>query len=145
MKSITVYVASDGSRWNAQSDALVRDELDRQVKIIESLLPASPRHGERIFVGVAADQMKEQIVAFCRSLYPSESIFQHPAKEIHPFSYAGRFLSEVDGPLNRAWLTLACCRDGWMYSQPFFALHPDKFEGISLPSTKPTSTTPQNS
>jgi hypothetical protein len=70
-------------------------------------------------------------LACATAQYPSEAIFAHDAMEIHPFSYAGRFLDDAGGPLRRVWSRFMCHHDGWMYEQPYFALNPDKFEGSS--------------
>ena len=126
----TVYVACDGSRWDTENKAITRDNIDAAVAAIEATLPARPTDShDRVAVDPETFKAaKVAAVELCRAAFQKEPIFQHDPMEIHPFSYAGRFLDDVGGPLRRVWGLFMCHRDGWLYEQPFFALHPDQFE-----------------
>lgn len=65
-------------------------------------------------------------MTICRELYPTEKIFQFA--DVPSFSYAGRFLDEVGGPLRRIWFRFMCMNAEWEYEQPFYALHPEEFK-----------------
>jgi hypothetical protein len=127
----TVYIASDGSRWDSEEDAAKRDALDAEVRAIEATIPKPPSGSKnRVAVDPAAFKAaKIAVIELCRREYPKEPVFKHDPMEIHPMSFAGRFLSDNGGPLNRIWWRFCCHRDGWMYEQPYFALNPDRFEG----------------
>lgn len=130
MKEIIVYESTDGSRWDLKAKAIQRDDLNYRVKAIEQWLPKIPSEGKRVSVNIElVRKAKREVVELCREQFPSERIFKHePAEDIHPLSYAGRFLDDVGGPLDRVWRWFAFERDGWLYSQPFYAMNPDKFE-----------------
>jgi hypothetical protein len=133
MKAVTVFVASDGSRWDSEAEAVARDVLDAAVRDVEQRLPTPPSDsGERIAVDPEVFRAaKTAVVELCRAEYPNEAVFQHDPMDIHPFSFAGRLLDDVGGPLRRIWWRFMCYRDGWMYQQPYFALNPDKFQESS--------------
>jgi hypothetical protein len=126
VRAVTKYVATDGSEWATRGEAEARDWLDARVQAIEARLPARPNvHGARKPVNVElVAQCKTEVVALCREMYPDEGVFSYPAHSIHPMSYAGRFLSETGGPLNRVWYWFCCYADGYVFDQPYFALNP---------------------
>jgi hypothetical protein len=128
-KAHTVYIATDGSQWDNENQAIVRDTLDAAVAAIEATLPPLPRDPHaRVAVDVEAFKAaKTAVVELCRALYPREAVFQHDPMEIHPFSYAGRLLNEAGGPLDRVWRMFMCYRDGWLYEQPYYASNPEKW------------------
>jgi hypothetical protein len=125
----TKYVASDGSEWDDENRAIARDNLDNAVRAVEATLPEPPTDsGVRLAVDPDVfKRAKTEVVELCRIMFPNEAIFQHDPMDIHPFSYAGRFLDDVGGPLRRVWYRFMCYRDGWMYQQPFYALNPHEF------------------
>ena len=129
----TVYVASDGSQWDSENRAIERDNLDLAVQAIEAMFPAPPSSSdERVAVDPAVmAEAKRLVVELCRAAYPSEPVFQHEPSEIHVQSYAGRFLSDVGGPLGRVWWKLSVYRDGFLYSQPFYVINPHQFTGVT--------------
>lgn len=127
MKTITKYVATDGSEWTSMTDCGKRDLLDMKVKTLEKELGPSVGRGRRKIDVAAYARVKADTVAICRDEFPREPVFKHEPSEIHPMSYAGRFLSEVGGPLNRLWWRFSCVNGEWEYEQPFFALHPEQF------------------
>lgn len=127
---ITVYEATDGTRWDNEADAVKRDRLDAEVRAIEATIPAPPSGSHnRVAVDPAAFKAaKTAVVELCRRELPTCDIFKNDPMEIHPMSFAGRLLDETGGPLRRIWFRFMCHRDGWMYEQPYFALNPDKWE-----------------
>jgi len=130
----TVWIASDGSQWDNENAAISRDNLDVGVQAIEAMLPERPTDSD---VRVALDPQvfnaaRRAVVELCRAKYPTERVFRNDPDEIHPSSFAGRFLGEVGGPLNRIWSRFMCYSDGWMYEQPFFARNPEHFKGRDL-------------
>ncbi len=128
MKVVTKYVATDGSEWNEKASCEMRDELDAQVRALESRLPAKPECGKRSRIDPAAvAKVKEYVVLLCRQLWPNESVFKHAPADIHPMSYAGRFLDDARGPISRIWYRFSCMNGEWEYDQPFYALNPEKF------------------
>jgi hypothetical protein len=130
VKQIIVYESTDGSRWDHKYQAMQRDTLNTRVEAIERALPKIPSEGKRVAVNIELVRAaKREVVQLCREQFPDERIFKHePSEDIHPLSYAGRFLDYVGGPLDRVWRWFAFERDGWLYSQPFYAMNPDKFE-----------------
>jgi hypothetical protein len=128
MKALTIYVATDGSRWDDPVKCAERDVLDARVKAIEATIPAVPSSGHVVVDEAAMLAAKRAVVDICRELFPKQTVFRHDAAEIHPFSFAGRFLSEVGGPLNRIWFRFSCCNGPLMYEQPYYALNPEKYE-----------------
>lgn len=131
MKAVTRYVSTDGSQWDSEADALRRDELDGAVRLIELQLPAVPESSSaRVQVSQEfALAAKTRVVNLCRQEFPDQPIFMNRPEDIHPFSYAGRFLDDVGGPLRRVWSWFMCYSDGYLYQQPFYALNPHQFKG----------------
>ncbi len=129
MKIITKYVSTDGVEWSDAASATIRDELNAEVMAIEATLGRPPECGKRTCIDAAAwVKAKLAVVEICRRLWPGEKVFQHAAADIHPMSYAGRFLDDVGGPVRRVWHRFMCANGDFEYDQPFFAMNPDKFE-----------------
>lgn len=129
--AVTKFIATDGTQWNNEADALRRDALDAEVRAIEATLPEPPKDSD-VRLPVDPDVFKAAktaVVELCRREFPREAIFQHDPMEIHPFSFAGRFLDDNNGPLRRIWSRFMCHSNGWMYEQPYFANNPGKFTG----------------
>lgn len=129
MKVLTIYEADDGTRFDKAEDAYRRDKLHAEVRAIEETLPPRPdASDERVEVASSIVwAAKSATVHLCRREYPTQKVFQYPPEQIHPHSFAGRFLDDQRNPLTRIWYWFQCERDGWLYNQPFFALNPDKF------------------
>jgi hypothetical protein len=129
--AVTKYIAADGTQWDDESLAMKRDQLDAEVRAIEATLPKPPNNpDDRLAVDPDVFKAaKTAVVELCRREYPREAIFQHDPMEIHPFSFAGRLLDDVGGPLRRVWWRFMCYRDGWMHEQPYWAQNPGKFTG----------------
>lgn len=128
MKEVRLFESTDGSRWPTEAKAMERDTLDAKVREWEALIPEPPKHSyERVDAGDHFMAVKEAVVALCRELYPTVEVFKHDAKDIHPMSFAGRFLDDTGGPLNRIWHRFMCQHGGFIYEQPYFALNTHKW------------------
>lgn len=142
VRAITRYVSFDNVEWNTSQEATSRDLLITWMKPFDALLGPKVESSTRRRIDPAMlIKVKTAVVEKCRQLYPGERIFKHDPMEIHPGSYAGRFLSDVGGPLNEIWWRFSCIdANGWMYDQPFFANNPSEFSGksIELPPQPPS-------
>lgn len=128
MEVILKYRATDGTEWTTADDACRRDHLDAEVRALEARLGPRVQHGRRPVDILAVAAVKAEVVNLCRLAFPTEPVFRYSPQEIDPFSYAGRLLSEVRGPLNRIWCRFSCMNGDWEYEQPFFALHPEEYD-----------------
>ncbi len=128
MEAILKYRATDGSEWTTQQECVTRDQLDAQVRALETEIGPGVDRGRRKIDPVLVARVKADVVALCREKWPNEAVFQHDPAEIHPMSYAGRFLDDAGGPIRRIWWRFACTNGEWEYEQPYFALHPEKFK-----------------
>lgn len=127
MKQLTKYQANDGTLFDSLADAVLRDRLMSRCATIARHLPEPPRDShERVEHNVAQlSAYRREVVELCRELYPGESVFEHAPEEIHPMSYAGRFLSEAAPRcVNDLWWRLSCCNGVFEYEQPYFAMNP---------------------
>ena len=130
MRAITKFVSIDGAEFDTQRAAEDRDALVLRCREIAAMIGPHPyRSGERV-KHPKLDEYRAAVVGLYRDLFPRAAIFQQPAKEIHPFSFAGRFLYDcAPRPVSDLWHRLMCVGDdGYEYEQPFFALNPDKFK-----------------
>lgn len=127
MKAVIRYIAADGSEWLTEDKALERDALSARCQALHDRLGPVVKRGRRQVDPANVAAVKRDTVQLCRVVHPNEAVFQHPAADIHPMSYAGRFLNEVGGPLDKLWYRFCCINGEWEYEQPFFAINPDKF------------------
>lgn len=125
---ISKWVATDGTEWTTKEAADKRDELDAIAKGFEARLGPRVESGRRALDIDKAAAVKLDVVALCHRLWPDEKIFQYPAAEIHPMSYAWRFLSEIGGPLNRVWWRFSCMDGEWEYEQPYYAINTGAYD-----------------
>ena len=132
-KALIKYQAADGCLFDDQESAERRDKLCARLRELEDFL--GPRVNganlRRKHSPQTLRTFRERLVNICRELFPTEAVFKHDAQEIHPMSFAGRFIDDA-GPrvLGMTWQRLACIdADGFEYEQPFFALNPDKWAG----------------
>lgn len=135
VEAITKYRAGDGSEWDTADDAEKRDRLNSEVASIEAMLGAginSPdrrrQHNASVLSGA-----KQMTVLLCRREFPDQSVFQHEPSEIHPMSFAGRFLDDNGGPLRRVWWRFQCIdEEGREYEQPYYAINPHRWTGETI-------------
>ena len=135
MKTIHMYEAADGSRWNTPEACMQREHAI--LAVAQAMLPLGEERNlaSHEFIqrsGAVCLQVKRALIEIAKKDYPPKDypIFQHDADAIHPTSGAGRIITDSDGPLARAWCRLM--RINWEnfreYQQPYFALNPDKVE-----------------
>lgn len=135
MKTVTKYESIDGALFDTADDAARRDALEIRLASLEAPLGPRCESGQR--KRHAPDvyrAFRVGLVEIAREWHPREPVFQHDPMQIHPFSFAGRYLDDAGPPqLRRRWGRLMCMTDdGVEYEQPFYALHPGKFEGVTL-------------
>lgn len=129
MKQITVYEASDGSRWDDEGGATRREALVARCVDAESVLPKTVLgHGE--FCTHNPEQAKAfhvAVVEIARHEHPG-TMAGYPANNlaVSPTSLIGRIVSDTGGPLNRLWHRLMCLdtESGREFDQPYFRNHP---------------------
>jgi hypothetical protein len=135
MKAVTVYEAADGSRWNTP-DACMRRDQDI-LEVAKAMLPLGQErslesHEYIQRSGAVCLQVKRDLIEIAKKSYPPKDypVFQNDPDAIHPWSNAGRVISDTDGPLSTAWrrLMLINWENFREYQQPYFALNPDKIE-----------------
>jgi hypothetical protein len=134
MKTITMYEASSGARFNTAEQC--REHENLIVALDEAMLPLGPERkidSEQYFQHdkELALQAKRNVMAIVRGLFGIE---EYPAMaansdEIHPRCIIGRVIDDSGPPpLNRAWGRLS--RINWEnfreYEQPYFTAHPDE-------------------
>lgn len=130
------FQCSDGSEWETEEQAARQDELLAECDRVAAMLPNvkvdyHQRYGHHLPTLAA---YKYEVVALCARRFPNEKMFKYPAADIHPFSYAGRFLDDAAPTIRmRLWYRLQCIDEsGYEYEQPFFALNPGKWSGETL-------------
>lgn len=134
MKTLTIFEASDGSRFNSPSKCQEHENLI--VALNEAILPLGEEwniKSEQFFQHdkEAALQAKRNVMAIVRARYGTATypVMGANPDEIHPRSVVGRIIADK-GPtvLNYAWSRLS--RINWdnfrEYEQPYFAANPDK-------------------
>jgi hypothetical protein len=130
MKSLTIYTAEDGSRFDKEADCLMYESLCARVKL--ALAPLGREHDIASITYWQHDpadvrQAWAAFIGICREEFGDSLEWLHTKKpeEIHPASYIGRLLSE-DG---RKCLSHAGYRfhtidpEGREFDQPFWAYH----------------------
>jgi hypothetical protein len=132
METVVRYQADDGSVWATEDAARKRDTQHAAAEaILRTLVPTPSEFNQRTAVSATEfNRVRTALVELCRREFPREQVFQRQPEDIHPMSYAGRFISGSGWPsLNEAWWWLSCWHDGYLYQQPFYALNPDKWKG----------------
>ncbi len=125
MKTVTRHQADDGTLFESETAALKRDAIVARIKQLNAMLAPSPVASHIRVKQAQLAAYKEGLIDLCREVYPDAPVFQHPASEISPWSYAGRLINE-SGPsvMNSAWFRLMCCdSEGYEYEQPYFTSH----------------------
>lgn len=132
VEAIIKYKASDGSMWGGEEGALEREKLIETIDAIMAPMGPTPDL-DRNYVSDGAEYVqhepeavigcKVEIVRLCAERFPDQPIFKYqPPSAIHPFSFAGRFLDDVGGPLNGAWNRFMCTDErGREWQQPYLA------------------------
>ncbi len=135
MKTITKFVADDGSEHQDAAACIKRDELVAAVRGIMLLLGDLPKDDHSNFAngGGYIQHNPATVLAVRKALceeakaYTSHRWVQETIDGGWSVSagWAGRMLGEIGGPLERAWNRIMCItKDGREYGQPYYALHP---------------------
>ncbi len=110
MKTIAKYQADDGSEWNSQQQAEVRDVLYAKVKAAMAPLGEVPEavwdaKGWLQHDLETVNKAKDDILDICRAEGFAErfNCFKD-GRKLHSLSVIGRILSDNDGPLCDAWM-----------------------------------------
>lgn len=145
-RPMTVYVAADGTRWDAEQDAVDRDNLCRVID--EAMAPLGARHNAEGNCDYENGQgyvqhdpatvkgVKLALLPITRKIIPKwfdDQIHVHRIAWPDGFlavntSWFCRFVEY--GPVNEAWERLGCIDTlGREWGQPAFAREPDPAEG----------------
>lgn len=135
MKTITKYVANDGSEWNDPDKARKRDFLlDRIKEATSGLLKPRPKDPGCHFangggyVQQEPAKVREYKLAVLRiakdefgETWPVDKWIAQ-VDDVHPLGGVARILSENSRPLDRAWWRICCIDpDGREWGQPYYA------------------------
>lgn len=140
MRSQTIFVANDGSRWDTAEQALARDALIVEVDRIMAPMGKRPE-GSDFANGAGCIQHVPATLALVRSrLYeasrPALGWWYDDQKKRHGrepvdahASWFTRMLDGKNGPLSTAWYRFQCIdQSGREWGQPYFANNPDQAE-----------------
>lgn len=132
-ENVTYYVANDGTRFTSPKKCQEHETLSATVALAMFYLPELPKSGfiqlEREQLFNVRRQLWKLVLDKYGDSYPEWR--KHNADDVHPMCGVGRVLSDGNsGPIEKAWARLGAvnfdnCR---LYSQPFYALNPDKCE-----------------
>lgn len=141
MKVITVYVASDGTRWDRREDAEKRDRLVEWVEEIMRPIGNRPDgmgfSNGGYFVQHKIDTLtivRIQLFVATKSVL-GKTIAEHEAAgekamDFHP-SWFMRMLDGCDSPIADAWNRFWCIdENGREWGQPYYAKHPEESAAI---------------
>lgn len=109
MKTITMYQADDGSRWNTPEAAEKRDWLVTTINTIDSLLPQQPiDKGCKFANGYGYLQCDPVKVSECKRLF-TELVNQQAGTSYQAYDQiSGRLLDDGYPVLYRFWGRLSC-------------------------------------
>lgn len=117
MKTITKFVANDGSEWKSESGAIQRDALIIAVNEAMRPLEMSEAYRKAIEAGdgwyqhdlLSVHSAREAILALARPIYAQHyPAFNTHGSEVHPLSIIGRILDDGDrNPISDAWRRFA--------------------------------------
>jgi hypothetical protein len=146
MRTVTRYVANDGSEWPTAKEADWRDAEARVADEALEILGPRPdllgfTNGNGYMQHDPSDVLKVRsyLVEAAKLFVPGFSdIFARPIEDLHPHGIVGRILSDRGGPLDRAWSRLMCIDgEGREWGQPYFALNPGQGELVEIPRVPP--------
>lgn len=110
MREITVYEARDKSRWDKQSDCLIRDAMFNEALAITEPLGVRPTLSEFQF-----KQHEPSAVSKARTVFETLAMK-------HFGTTNGRVVSDMDSPISTAMNRLDCIDEqGREWQQPYFA------------------------
>jgi hypothetical protein len=131
MKTVTVFEACDGQRFQSPERCQDYEQFARAVADAMQILPACPELGHYDWHqhdSTACQHAKLALVKLARIRWPDEKVWKHDATEIHVLGFAGRLASESEHCFAMAWNRLS--RINWdnyrEYGQPYFAMNLDE-------------------
>lgn len=133
MKTITVFVAEDGTRFDSVMQCRDYEKLCLDVTTAMIPLGSWPNIASQQYVQHTREACTAARIAMNRIVrqeFGSCAVFeQNPDDAIMPYSIAGRFASESSYPsVSRAYYRLNCIN--WEtfreYQQPYYASHPNE-------------------
>jgi hypothetical protein len=141
MKTITVYEANDGTRFDSQQQAEERDALIAAVAdavrgvLIERPADALFAH-DRHYLPHPVERVQQYKAALLRLAgkefarrkdHTFDHIWQSPPEKVHRQSIVVRILDECVPPISAAWSRVTCIDPiGREWEQPYFADNPPK-------------------
>jgi hypothetical protein len=142
MKTITKYVANDGSEHTATDACLKRDVLCAAVDSVMSLIPPrfddkgcnySNGHGYWQHDADRAATVRHGLLTLAKEHIPHRWIDESLADPSVDSSWAGRIISEGPEPIYTAWCRIQCMDKQWReWGQTYYANNPDSAETVCL-------------
>ena len=135
MKTKTYYIAKDNSKHENEAKAISHEKFIDE--IAEAMKPLGERYDDgrceyangKGYVQHHPDDVlkaKTGIIKIAKRVVPDD-IWKHPAKNIHPHSFAGRLLSDSNDFLYSAWRRFMCIDEkGREWGQPYYSLNPER-------------------
>jgi hypothetical protein len=135
MKAIRKYQAEDGSEFNSEADCIAYEALCAEIDEVMATLPPRPNddgcgfsngHGYLQHDRVQFIRARTALLHIANRLMPHKWFEQALADETIHASWAGRLISEMSRPLDRAWSRFMCIDDRLReWGQPYYAAHPE--------------------
>jgi hypothetical protein len=136
MKTQTVFVANDGSRFDTELAALKYETLLVEIKEAMKPLGSVPRNvkdgkGWVQHKQTNVLQAKRAILKLCLPVFKGFDDLYKAAKDnpdsVHPMGLAGRVLDDSNSPLSTPWHRFCCIDSEWReHQQPYFAINGPK-------------------
>lgn len=131
MQPITLYEATDGSRWTTPEAATKRDVFCEAIRLaMEPLGPARPLRNGAWIQHCAATVTRVKVAVL--TIAERERVIDlngKPPASAHLQGILGRFFDDAgSNPASQAWHRLRCIVEeaGREYDQPYFAIHPEQ-------------------
>lgn len=145
MKSITKYVANDGTEFNTKADCLRHEALIVEIDEIMSDLPELPKEDGCSFANgsgyiqhkaVTFFMVRERLLKIAKRFTDHKWIDQsiESPRTTHA-SWAGRIIDECcPRPLSRAWHRIYCTNVQSLreYGQPYYADHENEAKQVEV-------------
>jgi hypothetical protein len=136
VKSIMVYIANDGSRWETIKQALDRDRLIKAVESVLTPLGCTPLLEDEAVYSHDPGVVQQVRAALGELSRPRLEYWLKGQREHHGHEpdlstvdplWICRLLDDPGSPLSNAWGRLACIdQAGREYAQPFYARQADE-------------------
>src|SRR3990167_4811519 len=135
MKTKIYYIAKDKTEHGSEAEAIAHEKFIDE--IAAAIKPLGKRYdnghcdyanGDGYVQHHVADVLKAKIalIEITKRVVPHK-IWEYPAAEIHPQSFAGRLLCGCNKYLYKAWFRFMCIDEkGREWGQPYYSLHPER-------------------